>query len=71
VKGKGRPRQLWVIVSLPGGTGPTRLGKPDLHQNRRRVPTASLTQVRQPIYKQSVACWKNYENALASLFAKL
>jgi tetratricopeptide (TPR) repeat protein len=41
------------------------------HQNRRPVRTASVRQVRQPIYKQSVARWKNYESALAPLFAKL
>jgi hypothetical protein len=41
------------------------------HENRRPVRTASVTQVRQPIYKKSVERWKNYENALASLFAKL
>jgi hypothetical protein len=41
------------------------------HQHRRPVRTASVTQVRQPIYQQSVARWKHYENALASLFAQL
>ena len=33
--------------------------------------TASVTQVRQPIYRRSVARWKHYEQALASLFAML
>jgi tetratricopeptide (TPR) repeat protein len=41
------------------------------HENRRPVRTASVTQVRQPIYKKSVARWKNYEKALAPLFAQL
>ncbi len=41
------------------------------HEGKRPVRTASVTQVRQPIYKQSVARWKNYENALAPLFARL
>jgi hypothetical protein len=41
------------------------------HENRRPVRTASVTQVRQSIYKKSVARWKHYENALASLFAQL
>jgi len=41
------------------------------HQNRRPVRTASLTQVRQPIYRQSVARWKHYENSLGALFARL
>jgi tetratricopeptide (TPR) repeat protein len=41
------------------------------HETRRPVRTASVTQVRQPIYKRSVARWRNYENALAPLVAKL
>ena len=28
-------------------------------------------QVRQPVYKQSVARWKNYQDGLADLFAAL
>jgi hypothetical protein len=40
------------------------------HQGRRQVRTASVTQVPQPIYRQSVARWKNYASALAPLFAK-
>lgn len=34
------------------------------HKTRRRVGTASLAQVRQPIYKDSVALWKRYEKQL-------
>jgi len=41
------------------------------HRNTRPVRTASLTQVRQPVYKNSVARWTNYETALADLFAAL
>jgi tetratricopeptide (TPR) repeat protein len=41
------------------------------HENRRPVRTASVTQVRQPIYQRSVARWKNYEQALGDLFASL
>jgi tetratricopeptide (TPR) repeat protein len=41
------------------------------HRTRRVVRTASVTQIRQPIYKRSVARWKNYETALAELFAAL
>jgi tetratricopeptide (TPR) repeat protein len=41
------------------------------HETRRPVRTASVTQVRQPIYKRSVARWKHYEPSLADLFAKL
>ena len=43
----------------------------DFHLNRRPVRTASVTQVRQPIYKQSAGRWKNYQEALAPLFAQL
>jgi tetratricopeptide (TPR) repeat protein len=41
------------------------------HQTERPVRTASVTQVRQPIYTRSVARWKNYEPALSDLFAQL
>jgi tetratricopeptide (TPR) repeat protein len=40
----------------------------EFHRTRRRVKTASLGQVRQPIYSRSVARWRNYESALADLF---
>lgn len=43
----------------------------DFHENKRPVHTASVAQVRQPIYQRSVGRWKNYETALADLFAKL
>jgi hypothetical protein len=35
------------------------------------VRTASVTQVRQPIYQRSVARWKNYERSLEPLLAPL
>ncbi len=43
----------------------------DFHRLERPVRTASVTQVRQPVYKKSVARWKNYEGELAELFAAL
>jgi tetratricopeptide (TPR) repeat protein len=43
----------------------------DFHRTQRPVRTASVTQVRQPVYTNSVARWKNYETALAALFAAL
>ncbi|HEY7330295.1 MAG TPA: tetratricopeptide repeat protein [Gemmataceae bacterium] len=43
----------------------------NFHQTERPVRTASVTQVRQPIYTRSVKRWKNYEPALNELFAKL
>jgi tetratricopeptide (TPR) repeat protein len=43
----------------------------EFHKTRRAVRTASAAQVRQPIYRSSVGRWKNYEEKLAPLFAKL
>jgi tetratricopeptide (TPR) repeat protein len=43
----------------------------EFHRLRRPIRTASITQVRQPIYTQSVARWKNYQQSLADLFARL
>jgi tetratricopeptide (TPR) repeat protein len=41
------------------------------HENKRNIRTASLTQVRQPIYKTSVARWKKYEKFLGPLIEGL
>jgi tetratricopeptide (TPR) repeat protein len=41
------------------------------HEGTRPVRTASVTQVRQPIYKHAVARWKRYEAALAPLLTRL
>jgi hypothetical protein len=41
------------------------------HQGKRLVRTASITQVRQPIYRRSVARWKHYEEALGALLTQL
>ncbi len=41
------------------------------HETPRPVRTASVTQVRQPLYRRSLARWKHYEPALADLFARL
>ncbi len=43
----------------------------DFHKTSRPIRTASVMQVRQPIYTRSVARWKNYEAALGPLFAQL
>jgi tetratricopeptide (TPR) repeat protein len=43
----------------------------EFHRTQRAVRTASITQVRQPIYKKSVARWKNYETELFELFTTL
>ena len=39
------------------------------HQNKRHVKTASVAQVRKPIYKTSVARWQRFENHLKPLLA--
>ena len=41
------------------------------HESKQPVRTASVSQVRQPIYQRSVARWKHYQEALGSLFARL
>jgi hypothetical protein len=41
------------------------------HETRRPVRTASVEQVRQPIYTRSVGRWKHYEPTLGNLFACL
>ena len=43
----------------------------EFHRTERPIRTASVMQVRQPVYQRSVARWKNYEPALAELFAGL
>jgi tetratricopeptide (TPR) repeat protein len=41
------------------------------HQGRRTVRSASLAQVRRPLYKHAVARWKNYERELAPMLEQL
>jgi tetratricopeptide (TPR) repeat protein len=41
------------------------------HEGKRLVRTASVAQVRQPIYTRSVARWRHYKPALGELFARL
>ena len=41
------------------------------HQTQRPVRTASATQVRQPIYKNSVGRWRRYEEFLGPLLTEL
>jgi hypothetical protein len=41
----------------------------EFHRTERPVRTASVTQVRQPVYQRSVNRWKNYEAELADFFA--
>lgn len=37
------------------------------HKNQRNIRTASVTQLRQPIYTSSVEHWRNYEKFLGRL----
>lgn len=41
------------------------------HKTKRFVATASYDQVRRPIYKKSVARWKNYEQHIGILIKEL
>jgi Flp pilus assembly protein TadD len=43
----------------------------DFHRTRRVVRTASMMQVRTPVYRRSVGRWKNYADHLGPLFALL
>jgi len=43
----------------------------DFHRTARPIRTASVTQVRQPIYRRSVARWKHYESEFPELFSRL
>jgi tetratricopeptide (TPR) repeat protein len=55
-------RRLLDYLGLPWD--PTCL---KFHENNRAVHTASVTQVRKPIYSSSIARWKRFENHLGSL----
>jgi hypothetical protein len=41
------------------------------HQTSRPIRTASVTQVRQPLYRRAMARWRQYETALSDLFGRL
>lgn len=41
------------------------------HKNKRQINTASVMQVRQPIYKSSIERWRSYEKFLGPLFDAL
>ncbi|MFV2052716.1 sulfotransferase [Aliiroseovarius sp. YM-037] len=43
----------------------------NFHENKRKVDTLSVYQVRQPIYKSSLKAWKRYEAELQPLFDSL
>jgi hypothetical protein len=41
------------------------------HETARPVRTASVTQVRQPLYRKALGRWKAYEPYLSPLFERL
>lgn len=43
----------------------------NFHENKRKVATLSVAQVRQPIYKSSQAAWKRYEDELSEMIEAL
>ena len=43
----------------------------NFHKSKRDVNTPSYDQVRRPLYKKSVARWKNYENYIQPLVNRL
>lgn len=63
---EGQSRRLLDFCGLPWDERVLRF-----HENARQVKTASVTQVRQPIYKDSVRKWKKYEKHLQKLITAL
>lgn len=58
----GQARRLLDYLGLPWHDGCL-----DFHRNERVVRTASIAQVRKPVYRSSVARWKHFEAHLAPL----
>jgi tetratricopeptide (TPR) repeat protein len=63
---EGVARRLMSLCGL--GWEPVCL---DFHRTRRPIRTASLTQVRRPLYRHAVGRWKHYERELAELFERI
>jgi hypothetical protein len=63
---EGQARRLVAHLELPWDEACLRF-----HESSRVVRTASLAQVRRPIYKDSVQRWKRYQKELAPLEAAL
>lgn len=60
---EGQARRVLEFVGLPWDENCL-----NFHQNQRLVKTASVAQVRQPIYKTSVARWKHFARHLRPLY---
>jgi tetratricopeptide (TPR) repeat protein len=63
---EGQARRLIAFCGLPWDEACLKF-----YETRRPVRTASVSQVRQPIYRSSVARWKPYERQLAPLIQAL
>ena len=63
---EGESRRLIEFIGLPWD--PACLA---FHKTERQVMTASLWQVRQPLYSSSVGRWRHYRRHLAPLFERL
>jgi len=63
---EGQARRLIDHVGLPWNDACLAF-----HENKRSIRTASVTQVRQPIYGSSVERWRNYERFLGPLLEGL
>jgi tetratricopeptide (TPR) repeat protein len=63
---EGETRRLLEFCALPWDEACLRF-----HENRAPSTTASATQVRQPIYRSSVAKWRHYARELEPLRARL
>jgi len=59
---EGQARRLIEFLGLPWDEAVV-----DFHKTKRPVRTASVNQVRQPLFKSSVGRWKPYANRLKSL----
>ena len=63
---EGQARRLLAFLDLPWNDACL-----NFHDNRRVVRTASVTQVRQPLYRSSVGRWRPYAAHLGPLLAEL
>jgi tetratricopeptide (TPR) repeat protein len=63
---EGNARALVQHIGLPWNDACL-----DFHKSKRPVKTASVVQVRQPVYKSSVERWRRYGDGLAPLLASL
>ncbi len=63
---EGQARRLIEYVGLEWEPNCLRF-----HETKRQVRTASLSQVREPIYKTSVAKWRHYESEMAPFLDEL